>query len=116
MFGKELILDLADCDITKFSKSALERFFEELCLVIDMEQVESHFWEDHESPEAHLNGVSAVQFIKTSDIVIHTLTITKAVYINIFTCKDFDVEVATQYVQNWFGGRVTNSVCLKRGL
>jgi len=116
MYGKELILDLKNCDYWKFTKEYLESFFEHLCELIKMERVELHIWEDHMSDEPHLRGISAVQFIKTSNIVIHTLEIPGTVYLNIFTCKDFDTEVAEEWIANWFNGTVVNSVCLKRGI
>ena len=54
----------------------------------------------------HLNGISAVQFISTSNFTIHTLTDLKAVYLNIFTCKDFDVNRAVHFTRNYFLGDV----------
>ena len=51
------------------------------------------FWEDY-SDVPHLNGVSAMQFIETSTIVCHPLPMLNSVYVNIFSCKDFDVRSA----------------------
>ena len=33
-YGKEFILDLHGCDVTKFTRPAIERFCEELCELI----------------------------------------------------------------------------------
>ncbi len=114
-YGKELILDLHDVkNIHLFNRKDLEHFFIDLCDLIDMEREDLHFWDETYTPEAekyteeHLIGTSAVQFIRTSNIVIHTLDVMKRVYLNIFTCKDFDPEVAKEFCRKYFNGTVVN--------
>ena len=74
-YGQELILDLHGCDANRFTRSAIERFCEELCELIDMERCDLHFWDDVGVPEGErqnspkTKGTSAVQFILTSTIV-----------------------------------------------
>ena len=48
-------------------------------------------------------GTSAVQFILTSTIVIHTLDLMEAAYVNVFSCKEFDADEAAQFTAKWFG-------------
>lgn len=73
-YGKELIADLHDCDPKFFTKVAFEIFLKELCGLIDMEREDLHFWDYEAYMEApdHLQGISLVQFIKTSNITIHS--------------------------------------------
>jgi S-adenosylmethionine/arginine decarboxylase-like enzyme len=110
-YGKELILDLHYCDPTTFNRESIKDFFEQLCKEIDMEKCELFFWDDEGLPpeecqtEPHLKGTSAVQFIMTSNITIHTLDIMKRVYLNIFSCKDFDPDKAMYFSANWFKSR-----------
>ena len=94
-YGIELIIDLHDCNLESLvNKGKLTEFFVTLCEKIDMQRHgEPLFWEDY-SDIPHLNGVSAMQFIETSTIVCHPLPILKSVYINIFSCKEFDPKVA----------------------
>ena len=105
----ELILDLHGCDPSKFTRAAIRQFFEELCEFIDMERCDLHFWDDEGVPEDEqqtnpkTKGTSAVQFILTSTIVIHTLDLMEAVYINIFSCKEFDTDEAAEFTAKWFG-------------
>ena len=47
-YGKELILDLHDCDPTTFNRISLDMFFECLCDAIDMKMCDRHFWDDHD--------------------------------------------------------------------
>jgi len=108
-FGAELILDLHGCDPSTFTRKSISRYFADLCKLIDMKPEELHFWDDFDVPlgerqtSAHTQGTSAVQFILTSSIVIHTLDQMGAIYINIFSCKDFDPDIAEQFTVDWFG-------------
>ncbi|MFH1385208.1 MAG: S-adenosylmethionine decarboxylase [Candidatus Omnitrophota bacterium] len=101
-YGYELILDLHGCDPTTFNRKSLDNYFEKLCKAIDMEKCDRYFWDDvgvpvdEQQTSPHTRGTSAVQFILTSTIVIHTLDLLKAVYANIFSCKEFDKEKAEQ--------------------
>lgn len=119
-YGVELILDLHECDISTFNRSSLENYFVELCDLIDMQRCELHFWDDLNVPEEdkqtspHTTGTSAIQFILTSNITIHTLDILQKVFINIFTCKDFSTSEAEKFTVEWFGGIVVNSVVINR--
>lgn len=109
VYGWELILDLHECDDEKFTRADIERFCAELCELIDMERCDLHFWDDvgvpEEDQQSHpkTKGTSAVQFILTSTIVIHTLDLMKAAYVNIFSCKEFNPDEAAQFTAKWFG-------------
>ena len=119
-YGKELVLDIHGCDVTKFNRKSLRKFFKDLCVVIDMQRGKLCFWDDVGVPEEkkqtlpHTTGTSAVQFILTSNITVHTLDIMERVYLNIFSCKDFDSKVAEKFVLDFFGGTVINSKTIDR--
>lgn len=119
-YGFELILDLHRCDVSTFNRSSLERYFEKLCKAIDMERCELHFWDDVGVPPEerqtlpHTKGTSAVQFILTSTVVVHTLDLLKAVYINIFSCKPYDKKVAEELTKEWFGAKECKSHFIER--
>ena len=104
-YGIELILDLHGCDAAKFTRDSITEYFERLCVLIDMQREDLHFWDDEGVSEEdkqtspHTQGTSAVQFILTSSIVIHTLDQLRAVYINIFSCKAYDPKVAVRYLK-----------------
>jgi S-adenosylmethionine/arginine decarboxylase-like enzyme len=107
-YGYELIMDLHGCDVSKFNRTSLDNYFEKLCKAIDMKRADLHFWDDEGLPPEkrqtlpHTKGTSAVQFILTSSIVVHTLDILEAVYINIFSCKPFERKVAEELTKEWF--------------
>ena len=109
-YGKELILDLHNCDPKTFTRESIQQYFDKLCEIIDMTQCDMHFWDDQDTPEdekqtsPHTDGISAIQFILTSNITIHTLNQLEKVFINIFSCKDFDASKAIVFSQAWFRG------------
>jgi len=119
-YGKELILDLHECDPSLFTREMIEKYLESLCSLIDMKRCELHFWDDLETPpeqkqtEPHLVGTSAVQFILTSNVTIHTLDKLKAVYINIFSCKDFDEVLAAEFSEKFFKGKIVQEFTMER--
>ena len=119
-YGYELILDLYGCDPGRFNRKDIEEFMGKLCELIDMEKEDLHFWdyegepEEYEKAPPHLKGTSAVQFIKTSTIVIHTLEILKRVYINVFSCKKFEPNAAVNFIRDYFVGQIKNTTFLER--
>ncbi len=120
IYGYELIMDLHECDVSTFNRSSLQAFFKKLCDEIKMQRCELHFWDDVGVPpedqqtSPHTKGTSAVQFILTSTIVVHTLDLLKAVYINIFSCKEFDKDKAEKLTREWFGAKECRSHFIER--
>ena len=102
-FGWELVLDLYGCNKQKISgEETIKKFAEELCRVIDMkpygEPITPYFGEN----QKHTKGYSLLQFIETSSITGHFSENTGAVYLNIFSCKEYDVETAENFCKDYF--------------
>ena len=113
-YGLELIIDLKGCDLSDLDRDKLRRFFVELCNLIDMKRHgDPIFWEDT-SDIPHLRGVSGFQFIETSNVVCHPLPILKAVYINIFSCKEFDTDSALKFCMEFWGASSENHATVVR--
>jgi S-adenosylmethionine/arginine decarboxylase-like enzyme len=119
-YGYELIIDLHDCDASTFNRVSLRKYFIKVCKDIDMKRCELYFWDDVGVPTKekqnlpHTKGTSAVQFILTSNITIHTLDLLKAAYINIFSCKQFDKVVAAKITKEWFGAKKCRTIFIER--
>ena len=120
-YGYELILDLKGCDISTFTRNSLDAYFRKVCKEIDMERCEVHFWDDVGVPESEqqtspqTKGTSAVQFILTSSIVIHTLDLLGEVYVNIFSCKEFDAKKAEAVTATYFDAWGYQAQLIERG-
>jgi len=121
-YGYELIIDLKDCEVSFFTRDHLKNFCVALCKLIDMTPADIYFWDygcDEKAKAdapAHLAGTTVVQFIETSDIRIHTLDKLRTAYINIFSCKSFSYDIAVEFSVRYFGGKVTNTSVIKRGV
>lgn len=119
-YGQELIVDLHDCDVRLFTRETIGEYFTGLCQVIDMEPCDVHFWDDIGVPEheqqtqPHTKGTSAIQFILTSNITIHTLDLLGVVYVNIFSCKPFDADIAAKFTAEWFCGNIVSRTEVNR--
>ncbi|MCK5610029.1 S-adenosylmethionine decarboxylase [Candidatus Pacearchaeota archaeon] len=119
-YGKELILDLHNCDPSTFTRKSIRNYFKKLCNLIDMERCELYWWDDYgvspeeQQTEPHMKGTSAIQFISTSNITIHTLDLLENVYLNIFSCKEFDPDVVVKFSEEWFKGIIVNSQVINR--
>ena len=119
-YGFELIMDLHRCDISTFNRESLDGYFEKLCKAIKMQKCERYFWDDvgvseeEKQTSPHTKGTSAVQFILTSTIVIHTLDLLEAVYVNIFSCKGYDADLAEKITKEWFGAKECRSHFIER--
>jgi len=119
-YGYELILDIHNCTVLPCGRENLRRYFRELCRLIEMKRADLHFWDYHDDPVGykrappHLKGTSAVQFIRTSNVTIHTLDTLGKVFVNIFSCKTFDYEKATEFTVRFFSGILAKAATLER--
>jgi len=119
-YGFELIMDLHGCDVSTFNRTSLDHYFEKLCKAIDMQKCERYWWDDvgvseqEKQTSPRTKGTSAVQFILTSTIVVHTLNLLRAVYVNIFSCKPFDREAAEEITKQWFGAKECRTHFIER--
>jgi S-adenosylmethionine decarboxylase len=100
MWGKHLVLDLSSCDRGAVrSADAIRAFSEDLVSSIGMvaygEPVLAHF--ATHLPEAA--GYSLVQLIETSAVTGHFCDASGDAYLDVFSCKDFDSEVAIGVVE-----------------
>ncbi len=119
-YGKELILDLHECNPRKFTRKSILKYFTILCKKMDMEQCDTHFWDyegysdEYKKAPIHLKGTSAIQFISTSNITIHTLDILQKVFLNIFSCKNFDVDMVVSFSEKHFEGKAVTKANINR--
>jgi len=111
-FGYSLHLNLYEClgSHEIFSKPGSETdngalvlkiFIDYVCNLIDVKPVYESlvkWYGDRKENE----GYSYVQLINASNIVIHTVASTKSVYIDIFSCKQFDVNTVRNYSKYYF--------------
>jgi S-adenosylmethionine/arginine decarboxylase-like enzyme len=115
MWGKHLIIDMTAGDKERVqSATHISRFVAALVETIGMRAygppVLQHFAEH--VPEAA--GFSLVQLIETSAITGHFCDCSGDAYIDIFSCKDFEAELAVEVVRAAFRPEHINFVTLAR--
>jgi S-adenosylmethionine decarboxylase len=113
MWGKHVIIDISAGDReTVRSATHIRRFVETLVEAIGMKAygppVLEHFAEH--VPEAA--GYSLVQLIETSAITGHFCDRSGDAYIDIFSCKDFQAELAVEVVRATFRPEHINFITL----
>ena len=118
-YGQECVIDVHDCNV-RFDREKIKVFCVTLCNLLEMEREDLHFWDYDGDPEgyanapSHLKGISAVQFIKTSSITLHSLDDMRRLYLNVFSCKPFDAQALMDLVLRVTQGTIVNFHLLTR--
>ena len=103
MWGKHLILDCAGCPLELISDSEnIRQFVDDLLTAIEMVPVGEPRIEHLAAYVPHLSGYSLVQLIETSSITGHFCDLSGEIYLDVFSCKDFDPETALTVVCDFF--------------
>lgn len=101
-WGYHLLLDCSGCNISNISdKENIYKFVKDLVDRIDMEAYGEPIIE-HLLPGDPKQGYSLMQLITTSNISAHFMELDGTAYFDIFSCKEFDLEVAKQVVREYF--------------
>lgn len=119
-YGREVILDVTAASSSSFTRRRIEEFLVDLCGQLRLERADLHFWDyddpaERDAAPSHLRGVSAVQFVTTSTVVVHTLDDSRQVLINVFGCGEVDSAVVERVAVGHFGGRVASVHSIGRG-
>ncbi len=103
IFGQELILDLYDCDHKIIcSGEKIKEFSVKLCNLIDMKRFGEPFLQRFAEHSEFAAGYSIAQMIETSLISGHFSEFWNRAYLNIFSCKEFNIEDATNFAKDFF--------------
>ncbi len=114
-WGLYCSVDIHNCDPDIIRDAEMIRQYAiQLCDLIQMKRFGEtqvvHFGEDE-----RVAGFSMVQLIETSMISGHFANLTNTAYIDIFSCKYYDPEVAAQFSLSYFkGSDYTMNVALRK--
>jgi S-adenosylmethionine/arginine decarboxylase-like enzyme len=113
-WGWHLALDLYDCDLGLITSSDVIRdYVIELCNLINMRRfgdpIIVNFGDD-----PRVTGYSLVQLIETSNICGHFANESCSAYIDIFSCKYFDPELAARFTVDAFRAQKVSGVHITR--
>jgi len=100
-YGQHMILSAVGCNDNIFSCDVFTDFLKTLVPEIDMvphkEPIVERF-----GPSEDLMGITAIQMIQTSAIVIHTNDKARELYLDVFSCKAFDEDTILNKIDNYF--------------
>jgi S-adenosylmethionine/arginine decarboxylase-like enzyme len=102
-WGISTSIDLYKCDPEIIrNKKKIKYFVKQLCELIKMkpfgETIVVRFGQ-----EERVAGYSMTQLIETSLISAHFAEESNAVYLDIFSCKDYDSDIAASFAKGFFG-------------
>ena len=114
-WGYHLMLDCSGCDHAKITNGEnITAFTKELVKRIDMvafgEPIVEHF-ATHDPDKA---GYSMVQLIETSNISMHAVDKDNTMYLDVFSCKPYDMNIVLQMVDDFFLPARVNHTYLER--
>ena len=116
-FGLHATIDASDCDKRKLaSYSLVYDILNHLPGKIGMTKMTLPYvckWMDKFSDGTE--GISGVVMIAESHISIHTFPDQDYVFMDIFSCRNFDTEKAIKYLVGAFGAKKFKTNILKRG-
>lgn len=115
IYGKELILDLYDCDpkIIK-SKGKILEYSNRLCSLIKVKKYGKPIIERFALHHDCAAGYSLVQLIESSSVTGHFSELWNKAFINIFSCKFFSHKIATDFTRKFFKAKkVKNRVLIR---
>jgi len=115
IYGKELILDLYDCDpkIIRSKKKILE-YSNKICDLIKVKKYGKPIVERFALHCDYAAGYSLVQLIESSSITGHFSELWNRAFINIFSCKSFNHKIAINFTKKFFGAKKVKSQILIR--
>lgn len=111
-YGKHLILSARHCNENLLDTACIARFLRELVDRIDMvaygEPLVARFGAGIEE------GISGVQLIETSAIMVHTNDMARDLYLDVFSCKGYNENDVVSFVESQFGTQAINFQTLLR--
>ncbi|OIO21673.1 adenosylmethionine decarboxylase [Candidatus Micrarchaeota archaeon CG11_big_fil_rev_8_21_14_0_20_47_5] len=116
MFGPHLTLDLYGCNKRKLKDvNFVYSFLDELPEIIGMTKIMPPYTFAYNGVKPEDWGVSGIVLIAESHISAHTFPEKNYVSIDIFSCKEFDVENATEIIISKFEAKTYEKNFFMRG-
>jgi S-adenosylmethionine/arginine decarboxylase-like enzyme len=102
-WGQHLMID-AICNKSKITDGEnIKEFARELVKRIDMKAYGEPTAVDFANDDPGKGGYTLVQLIETSNICAHFVSATGEAYFDVFSCKEFDVDVVARTIDEFFG-------------
>jgi S-adenosylmethionine/arginine decarboxylase-like enzyme len=108
------VLDIINCNDFIKDKKALKTYVKKLLKLIDMKPYGRTIIKHFGLASDITAGFSFIQLIETSLIAGHFSEKYHTAHIDCFSCKDFCSDLAADFTEKYFGGKIINKVTLER--
>ena len=102
MYGKHFLGSFKNCDDKIRFLPPIIDFIKKLVNLIDMDPVGEPIAHHIDKDRGNIAGFTVVQIIHTSTITFHTYDEAKDLYLDIFSCKDFDENLVLKFAREYF--------------
>jgi S-adenosylmethionine decarboxylase len=102
-WGYHLMVDCSNCKRENIKNiNIIKKFIDNLVKVCKMKKLGELKIENLQNGDKNLFGYSVIQLIHTSSITCHFMDLSGDVYIDIFSCKEFDCEKVINVINKYF--------------
>ena len=112
-WGYHLTLDCSGCDHGMITNSTIIHSFAKQ-LVKDIDMVAYGEPQIVKFGSGDKAGYTLVQLIETSNICAHFVDENDTMYLDVFSCKPYDIEVVVKLVKQYFGAKAINQNYFER--
>lgn len=121
MWGFHLIIDVGGCNVAKMnSKENIKQCITELVEKTNMkalgEPIFKYFEPTDEIIENKIDGYTVVQIISTSSIVMHFVNSENTIFIDFFSCKNFNEYEIENIILKYFDAKVSKKRFIHRDI
>lgn len=102
-WGFHLVINMSECNSKIDSLISVAQFFTDIIKELDMKTLSPLYIKKVSGEEGR--GVSGVQMITTSSITFHSDDDKRSVYLDLFSCKNFDPKKAEAFACKYFQPR-----------
>jgi S-adenosylmethionine decarboxylase len=114
--GNHLIADCFGCRSRILGdKNKISEILRELTGVIEMKAIHAPLVLYHKARISSESGVTGIIILAESNITIHTYPAKNFVSVDIYSCKEFDIGAAMQYLKEKFRFKKLKKHIIKRG-
>jgi len=115
-FGLHVMLDLSDCAIDKLNDLNLcFRLLNEVPGLIGMTKITQPYVFRYSGLVPDDQGITGVVIIAESHISLHTFVVKRYAFVDVFSCKYFDAELASKTFIEAFGSQTVKRFRQDRG-
>jgi len=114
--GNHLIADCFDCQSRILdNKKEISEILRELTEVIEMKAIHAPLVLYHKARVKSESGITGTIILAESNITIHTYPEKRFVSVDIYSCKEFDIPSAIQYLKEKFRFKKLKKHIIRRG-